>query len=405
MVIEPDGPADPSMMRIVHQALRRDLTRARAVLAGTEADAPEQRRAVGAHLGWVLRFLHAHHASEDAGLYPLVRERCAGDAEALAVLDRMQRGHEAVASASAAVEAAAAAVAADASDIAAQRAVDALDALGTVLLPHLEEEEAEAMPIASRSVTAAEWMAIEKEHNLDPKSTAELGFEGHWLIDGATDDDRATVLGLVPPIPRFLLVHGYARRYRRHAAACWGRGGRPPRRVQLENRVEVTVDASIDAVWDVVRDVTRVGEWSHECVGAEWLGGAAAASPGARFRGRNRAGVLRWGRACEVVSADPYELVWTTVPTALYPDSSEWRITLAEVDGGTSVTQRFRVLRAPKVLAVVYAYLVPNHRDRTAALVEDLERLGGVAACRRPSVRAPHGLIPGGGTEGDPAPR
>ena len=184
------------------------------------------------------------------------------------------------------------------------------------------------MPITARLITAAEWQAIEKKHNLDPKSMSDLGFEGHWLIDGASDADRATVIGLVPPIPRFILLRGFARRYRRHAAACWAQGGKPTRRVQLENRVAVTVEADIDEVWDVVRDVTRVGEWSHECVGARWLGESASAIPGARFRGRNRAGMFRWGRVCEIVSAEPYELVWRTVPTAMYPDSSEWRIAL-----------------------------------------------------------------------------
>jgi hypothetical protein len=143
--------------------------------------------------------------------------------------------------------------------------------------------------------------------------------------------------------------------------------------------VAVTVPADIDEVWDVVRDVTRVGEWSHECVGATWLGDADAPVPGARFRGRNRAGVLRWGRVCEIVSADPYELVWTTVPTALYRDSSEWRITLAKVDDGTQISQEFRVLRAPKVLTVLFAFMIPGHRDRSDALVEDLRRLGSVA--------------------------
>ena len=157
---------------------------------------------------------------------------------------------------------------------------------------------------------------------------------------------------------------------------------KPPRRVQLENRVEVTVDADIDDVWAIVRDVTRVGEWSHECVGAEWLPDATVATPGARFRGRNRSGMFRWGRVCEIVSADPYELVWITVPTTFYPDSSEWRITLSEADAGTRISQQFRVLRAPKVLAVLYALMIPAHRDRTAALVEDLQRLGEVASER-----------------------
>jgi hypothetical protein len=130
--------------------------------------------------------------------------------------------------------------------------------------------------------------------------------------------------------------------------------------------------------------VTRVGEWSHECVEAAWLGDATAAAPGVRFRGRNRAGVLRWGRVCEIVSAEPHELVWITVPTALYPDSSEWRIALTKVDGGTRITQQFRVLRAPKALAVLYALVIPAHRDRTEALVDDLTRLGAVAT-RSPS--------------------
>ena len=151
----------------------------------------------------------------------------------------------------------------------------------------------------------------------------------------------------------------------------------------MENRVAVTVKATIDEVWDVVRDVTRVGEWSHECVGAAWLADANESTPGARFRGRNRAGMFRWGRVCEIVSADPYELVWVTVPTAWYPDSSEWRIALATVEGGTRISQQFRVLRAPRVLAVLYALVIPAHRDRTAALVEDLTRLGAVATCSR----------------------
>ena len=375
-----DGPADTTMMRIVHDALRRDLARAQATLSDPAPLSPHRRRAIGDHLTWLMRFLEAHHASEDDGLYPLVRERAGDASDALAVLDRMRRGHEDIAGAITAVDQAAGSLSAHASDDAVHQAALALDALGTVLLPHLREEEDEAMPIVSRLITSAEWDAIEHEHNLDHKSLAELGFEGHWLLDGASDADRATVTGLVPPVPRFVLLHGFAHRYRRRSRACWDAAAHPGRSVQMRGSVAVTVDADIDEVWALVRDVRRVGEWSHECVGAEWIGGSTEAAAGARFRGRNRAGLLRWGRVCEIVSAEPYELVWITVPTTLYPDSSEWRISLERVAGGTRISQRFRVLRAPKVLGAVYATLIPTHRDRTAALTEDLRRLGRTAS-------------------------
>lgn len=379
MPIPSDTPADTTMMRIVHDALRRDLARARATLAEPARTEPNQRRAVGKHLVWMMRFLHAHHAAEDQGLYPIVRERALGDADVLGVLDRMSRQHEQIGNTVVTVEAAGAALEADPSDNARRQTVTALEALVAVLLPHLHEEEVEAMPVTSRLITAAEWQAIDKQHNLDPKTFVQLGFEGHWLIDSATAADRETVIGLVPPIPRFMLLRGFARRYRRHVHRCWDEGRTPPRRVQLDNSVTVTVEADIHKVWEVVRDVTRVGEWSHECVGAEWLKDSTSTIPGARFRGRNRAGIFRWGRVCEVVSAEPYELVWVTVPSRLYPDSSEWRITLDRVDEGTRIAQRFCVLRATKVLTVLYAILIPSHRDRTTELIQDLNRLGVVA--------------------------
>ncbi len=152
------------------------------------------------------------------------------------------------------------------------------------------------------------------------------------------------------------------------------------RRVQKQGRCEVHTDAPIDAVWAVVRDVTRTGEWSHECVTVTWMGAATEALPGARFRGRNRAGVFRWGRVCEIVTAEPYDLVWRTVSSAFYPDSTEWAIRLRpDEGGGTVIEQTFEVVRAPKVLDVVYATLIPAHSDRTAALTEDLRRLGELA--------------------------
>lgn len=236
------------------------------------------------------------------------------------------------------------------------------------------------MPIASACLTDHEWRAIEKKHNLDGKTFEELGLEGHWLIDGVTAEDRDVVLGVVPPMLRLLLVLGYARSYRRYRDACW-LGTPPSRTVQQHGRVDVTVDAPIEAVRAVLHDVTRQGEWSHECVETTWLDGATEAKVGARFRGRNAQGMVRWGRTCEIVSSGPDELAWRTVSTALYPDTTRWTIRLSTTPTGeTRIEQSFDAGGAPKVLVYAYSLLVPAHRDRLEALRDDLGRLGALAS-------------------------
>ncbi len=67
--------ADTRMMGIVHGALRRDLLRIQAAVTTEPYPHGRQRRALGEHVVWMMDFLHAHHSSEDEGLWPLVRER------------------------------------------------------------------------------------------------------------------------------------------------------------------------------------------------------------------------------------------------------------------------------------------------------------------------------------------
>ena len=376
MRTDPNAPADTNMMRVVHDALRRDLERAKAALTREPSPDDRQRSAIAEHLTWLMTFLEAHHRSEDVGLYPVVRERAPGVA---ALLDAMAADHEAVAAEIAAFEKAATTYGeCGAHDEPEARAglIDAVDRVTGALLPHLRREEDEVMPVVSQVITVAEWNEIEQRHNLAGKSMAQLGREGHWLIDDTSADDRARVLGLVPFVPRLLLLYGFGPAYRRHKRSCWS----PRRRgVPHECSTSVVVPADIEAVWAIVRDPTRVGEWSHECVHGEWVGDVTEARPGARFRGRNKQGLFRWGRLCEIVRADPYELVWRTVPTRLYPDSTEWAIRLSPVDRATRIEQTYRVVKGT-FLEPVYATVLPAHRDREAALKQDLERIGALAA-------------------------
>jgi hypothetical protein len=70
---------------------------------------------------------------------------------------------------------------------------------------------------------------VEQEYNIKPKSLAQLGMEGHWLLDGIDAEGYQVVVQTVPAVPRFILLHGFARAYRRRAQVRWP-SGRPAQR-------------------------------------------------------------------------------------------------------------------------------------------------------------------------------
>ena len=213
-----DDPADTRMMAIVHSALKRDLVRAREVLAGQSPPLGSQRVALGRHVTWMLEFLHSHHSGEDAGLWPLVRRRDPGAAE---LLDSMEADHARIAPAADAVTVAAQEYTATTSDSARVALVEALDSLLEVLVPHLDREVAEAMPVVSACITNREWDAVEQEFFVKNKPKRELAMEGHWLIEDIDAEGYDIVVHTVPPVLRFVLIQGFGPAYRRQARARW----------------------------------------------------------------------------------------------------------------------------------------------------------------------------------------
>jgi uncharacterized protein YndB with AHSA1/START domain len=157
---------------------------------------------------------------------------------------------------------------------------------------------------------------------------------------------------------------------------------------QLPQHVEVSVDVDADPnkVWSVISDPTRVGEWSLEACGAEWISPGDVPFVGARFVGSNDAGRMKtWRRHCEILSCDaPRELSWRTVPKGFYRDSTTWRISLEPTAEGTRIHQSYD-LTAPDWLLRLIWHVMPTHRDRTAELEADLRRLGEVASGRQVS--------------------
>ena len=210
-------PADTRMMGIVHSALRRDLVRARLVLAEPTPLTGERRTALADHVRWLMDFLHHHHTNEDDGLYPLVLEKNPAAGELLGV---MNADHERITPRILELDVAARAYSTGApgSDAALLAALEALEA---DMCPHLEREEREMMPVVSQSITNDEWRAWEDGFT-KVKSMKQLADEGHWLLDNLDAGRRDFVVRLVPAVPRFILVNFLGGPYRKKAALLWG---------------------------------------------------------------------------------------------------------------------------------------------------------------------------------------
>lgn len=154
-----------------------------------------------------------------------------------------------------------------------------------------------------------------------------------------------------------------------------------PRRLCLPRTActEVVVPAALADVWAVVVDPTRVGEWSHEALGAEWVEGDGSAV-GDVFRGTNKLGGLRWSRRCTVTAREEQSRFSYRTDGGLAGDQTEWTFELAAVEGGTRIRESYQILAMPSALEFFVVRLMPSHLDRTEALAGDLERIGVLAA-------------------------
>ncbi len=112
--------------------------------------------------------------------------------------------------------------------------------------------------------------------------------------------------------------------------------------------VGVYVDAPPDVVYSVVSDISRMGEWSPETIKCEWVDGATGPAVGARFKGTNKRGILRWSTKPTVTVADPGRAFAFEVGR-----DTKWTYRLEGEGAGTRLTETFEMLRdMPRYLVV-----------------------------------------------------
>lgn len=138
----------------------------------------------------------------------------------------------------------------------------------------------------------------------------------------------------------------------------------------------IHVSASPHAVWSMLADVERMGEWSPECYRVAWLGGASSpAAVGARFKGFNRWGRLRWSMTCEIQVAEPgVEIAWSTMQGRR--EVVRWAYRMVPVDGGTELVESFEAKSWPLKVRIFEDYVMRNRDDdRDAAMQATLQRI------------------------------
>jgi uncharacterized protein YndB with AHSA1/START domain len=140
-------------------------------------------------------------------------------------------------------------------------------------------------------------------------------------------------------------------------------------------RSSIEIAAPPDLVYALITDVTRMGEWSPECYRCEWLDGATEAAPGARFRGYNRLGRLRWERTAVIGIADRgREFSFTTLNGGAGREETRWRYAMEPSSSGTLLTESFQFLwcSVPSRLAEA---LIPRGRQVNRGIEETLRRI------------------------------
>lgn len=109
----------------------------------------------------------------------------------------------------------------------------------------------------------------------------------------------------------------------------------------MNGSAATTIQAPPAVVWQLVADIRRMGEWSPECRGGEWLDGATGPDVGVRFKGHNKA-KLAWSTTSTVTECVPGAVfAWQT------GGDTAWRYELRPVDGGTEVVESFEILKEP----------------------------------------------------------
>jgi iron-sulfur cluster repair protein YtfE (RIC family) len=196
------GSVDFTMMYVAHDAFNRDLRR---LVEACAADAGLSPAAIATWRSFHQQ-LHTHHTAEDAALWPRLYDAVSAQDE-IGILQDMEAEHAALDPRLERIDAAIAAR--DAATVGAE-----IGALAQGLSEHMIHEEGAALPLLERRTGKAGWESFTKEIRQQQGGLKGAAEYLPWVLDGATPEITAKVLGLLPP-PARLLYRRWQKAYHR----------------------------------------------------------------------------------------------------------------------------------------------------------------------------------------------
>jgi hypothetical protein len=196
-----DQRPDVQEMVVVHRAFRRESAAAAGYVRRTPEGDTRRAKIVADHVRLCLAGLEMHHTGEDAVLWPLLLERAA---PSTGLVETMQAQHHAVEAHTEAITPALAAWEANPTRASGEQLARLFERLTAALVEHLDLEEREILPLASRHVTATEWNQM-GEHGKDSMSPSQLPIMFGLVLEDADEQERARMLGNLPLPIRLLL--------------------------------------------------------------------------------------------------------------------------------------------------------------------------------------------------------
>jgi hemerythrin-like domain-containing protein len=204
-----------TMNRVIHQAVRRDLSRLESALAAArDGDVARARQLERAYAN-LHRELTRHHEGEDQYVFPFLAK--AGLPSDL--LTAMDDEHHAMADALGQTRAAMAAYASSGSANDAESARASVARTRAVVEQHLDHEERDLEPLLEPHMETAEWKAVEKQ--LRRASPVVIGTFFAWIQDGMTEEGRSYLRSTIPPPVTAVFGRVAGRGYHRDIAPTW----------------------------------------------------------------------------------------------------------------------------------------------------------------------------------------